>query len=110
IGLALGTLAAVFSLRVFSPRLVAAVGLVLACTADLASFWLPSMSELTGVRWIGGFGTGFTQGACFLVYGESHREENQAIYSIGQTGLAFLAIWIAPTLATAFGWRSLFLA
>jgi DHA1 family inner membrane transport protein len=109
-GTALGTFAAVFALRRISPRLVAAIGLALLCAADLASLWLPSISELTAARWVGGFGTGFTQGACFLVYGESHREQNQAIYSIGQTGLAFLAIWLAPTLAAAFGWRSLFLA
>jgi predicted MFS family arabinose efflux permease len=108
IGLALGTLAAVFALRRTSPRLVAASGLLLACAADLASFWLPSISELTAARWIGGFGTGFTQGACFLVYGESHREENQAIYSIGQTGLAFLVIWMTPAVVTSFGWRSIF--
>jgi MFS transporter, DHA1 family, inner membrane transport protein len=109
IGLALGTLAAVFALRRTSPRLVAAIGLILACTADLASFWLPSIPELTAARWIGGFGTGFTQGACFLVYGESHREENQAIYSIGQTGLAFLVIWMTPVVVTSFGWRSIFI-
>lgn len=108
IGLALGTLAAVFALRRLSPRLVAAVGLVLLCAADLASLWLPSISEMTAARWVGGFGTGFTQGACFLVYGESHREQNQAIYSIGQTGLAFLVILVTPAVVAAFGWRSMF--
>jgi MFS transporter, DHA1 family, inner membrane transport protein len=109
LGLALGTLAAVFALRRVSPRLVAAVGLVLACVADLASIWLPSVSELTAARWVGGFGTGFTQGACFLVYGESHREQNQAIYSIGQTGLAFLFIAATPLIVGAFGWRSIYM-
>ena len=47
IGLALGTFAAVFALRRLSPRVVAAVGLGLACGADLVSFWLPSIAELT---------------------------------------------------------------
>jgi predicted MFS family arabinose efflux permease len=108
IGLALGTFAAVFALRRLSPRAVAAVGLGLACGADLISFWLPSITELTAARSVGGFGTGFTQAACFLVYGESHREQNQAIYSIGQTGLAFLVIWVTPVVVSAFGWRSLF--
>jgi predicted MFS family arabinose efflux permease len=108
IGLALGTLAAVVALRRISPRVVAAVGLVLLCAADLACLWLPSVSELTAARWVGGFGTGFTQGACFLVYAESHREQNQAIYSIGQTGLAFLVILIAPLIVSSFGWRATF--
>jgi MFS transporter, DHA1 family, inner membrane transport protein len=108
IGLALGTLAAVFALRRCSPRAVAAVGLGLACAADLASLWLPSIAELNAARWVGGFGTGFTQAACFLVYGESHREQNQAIYSIGQTGLAFLVIWVLPLVVSLFGWRSMF--
>lgn len=109
IGLAFGTFASVFALRYISPRLVAGTGLVLVCAADIASFWLPSISELTAARSIGGFGAGFTQGACYLVYGESHREQNQAIYSIGQLGLAFLVILIAPTAIAAFGWRALFL-
>jgi MFS transporter, DHA1 family, inner membrane transport protein len=108
IGLALGTFAAVFALRRSSPRLVAAAGLGLACVADLVSLWLPSIAELTAARSVGGFGTGFTQSACFLIYGESHREQNQAIYSIGQTGLAFLVIWVTPLVVSAFGWRSLF--
>ena len=108
IGLALGTLGAVIALRRISPRLVAAVGVVLLCAADLASLWLPSITELTAARWVGGFGTGFTQGACFLVYGESHREQNQAIYSIGQTGLAFLVILITPMWVSSFGWRAMF--
>jgi MFS family permease len=58
IGLALGTFASVFALRYISPRLVAGAGLVLVCAADLASFWLPSISELTAARSIGGFGAG----------------------------------------------------
>jgi predicted MFS family arabinose efflux permease len=64
---------------------------------------------LTAARWIGGFGTGCTEGACYLVYGQSHREQNQAIYSIGQLSLAFVVILIAPAVIAAFGWRSLFL-
>jgi predicted MFS family arabinose efflux permease len=108
VGLALGALAAVLTLRRTSPRLVASVGLVLLCAADLASLWLPTISELTAARWVGGFGTGFTQGACFLVYGESHREQNQAIYSIGQTGLPFFVILATPAVLASFGWRAMF--
>jgi predicted MFS family arabinose efflux permease len=108
VGLALGAVAAVLALRRTSPRLVAAVGLVVLCAADLASIWLPTISELTAARWVGGLGTGFTQGACFLIYGESHREQNQAIYSIGQLSLPFLVIWATPAVVASFGWRSLF--
>jgi predicted MFS family arabinose efflux permease len=108
VGLALGAVAAVLALRRVSPRLVAAVGLVVLCAADLASVWLPTISELTAARWVGGLGTGFTQAACFLVYGESHREQNQAIYSIGQLGLPFLVIWATPAVVASFGWRALF--
>jgi predicted MFS family arabinose efflux permease len=109
IGIAIGSLAAVFALRHVSPRLVAAIGLLLVCAADAVSMWLPTITALTAIRWVGGFGTGFTQAACFLVYGQSHREQNQAIYSIGQTGLAFFAIWVTPLVEAAFGWHALFM-
>jgi len=109
IGSAIGSFVAVFALRRASPRIVAAVGLVLAVAADAISMGLSSIHELIGIRWVGGFGTGFTQSACFLIYGASHQEQNQAIYSIGQTGLAFLAIWILPVIESAFGWHALFL-
>jgi predicted MFS family arabinose efflux permease len=109
IGIAIGSLAAVFALRRVSPRFVAAAGLMLVFATDVISTWLPSIMALTAIRWVGGFGTGFTQAACFLVYGASHREQNQAIYSIGQTGLAFFAIWVTPVVESTFGWHALFM-
>src|ERR1700677_3024991 len=54
IGIALGALVAIPGLRQFSPRAVAATGLLVVLCADLASNFLPTIVDLTVARGFGG--------------------------------------------------------
>ncbi len=109
VALALGSLAAAFGLRHFSPRLMAAGGLAALFCADAVSYFTDSLVGMTAARAAGGLGAGVALGACFYVYGLSHREQTFAAYSIGQTLLALLAVVLFPSVTAALGWRSIFL-
>jgi predicted MFS family arabinose efflux permease len=110
LGIAAGTLAAVPALRRFSVRAVAGVGVLAVCASDSASYFLSEMTTLTVARGVGGIGTGLTLAACFQVYGESSREQNFAVYTIGQTTLAWIVIAILPALISAADWHVVFAA
>jgi predicted MFS family arabinose efflux permease len=109
IGIALGALVAIPGLRQFSPRAIAATGLLIVLSADLASYFLPTIVDLTVARGFGGLGAGVTLGVSFHLFAETDREKNFAAYSIGQTALALLAILLLPAIEATFGWRALFL-
>jgi predicted MFS family arabinose efflux permease len=108
LGIAGGTLAGVPALRRFSVRAVAGVGLMAVFASDGVSYFLAEMTPLTVARGVGGIGTGLTLAACFQVYGESFREQNFAVYTIGQTTLAWIVIAILPALTSAADWHGVF--